>query len=255
LAIFIGLPKSINIKKISDDMVVVLDSVQITDITNLKFKDTNAGSTKSETKKFTTITQHNTDVNLNSVEPPTEIVAETKIIEEQAPKIIKKPKSKPQTGVLTKKNIVSKSLHEDDELASLLQSLDDKTTSGSIQSSGEKSGIIGKGKSDYNDKKAMGISTINSIRSQFMRCWNVPIGAMDIQDLVIIIDVELDDSGNVIFAKIQNKDKYNKNPFAKALAESALRAVYTCSPIKNLPKSSFKNWQNMQLTFNAKDML
>lgn len=257
LVIFVGLPKPMRIKRPSDDMIIVLDSVPVTEFTNLKIKDTNAGSTvQNEMKKFSTVVKNERfEENLSSVEAPTH-VPESKVIEEEAaPKIIKKPKVKPQKGVQTKKNIKSKPLKEDDELASLLQSLDDKTTAGSVQNSGEKSGVIGKGKSNYDERRLMGASIVNAIRGQFMRCWNVPIGAMDIQDIIITIEIELDESGNVISAQIKNRQKYAGDPFAEALEESALRAVHTCSPIKNLPKRNFKTWQKMQLSFNVKDML
>ncbi len=46
------------------------------------------------------------------------------------------------------------------------------------------------------------------------------------------------------------------DPFYRAAAESALRAVRNpdCSPLK-LPADKFDQWQTMTLTFNPKDLL
>ncbi len=135
-----------------------------------------------------------------------------------------------------------------------MQSLDDKTTGGSVQNTGQKSGFIGKGENNFDSQKPVGIDVINSIRNQFIKCWNVPIAAMDLENIIVLINVELNEEGKVLYASIEEREKYI-NSFEKALAESALRVVHVCSPIKNLPKERFSTWQKMQLRFSAADML
>lgn len=174
------------------------------------------------------------------------------------------PKLKPAPPLAFKK-IESAELKEDDELASLFKSMELQATSGSVNKTGGKDGIIGKGETDYDATKKIGIKYINAIRSKFTRCWNIPIGGAYIEDLTVIIQVELDIEGDVIQAVIlprpninTNERETNNSPndgYYQVFAESALRAVYLCSPMKNLPKDQFSNWNKLELTFNAKDAL
>jgi hypothetical protein len=42
--------------------------------------------------------------------------------------------------------------------------------------------------------------------------------------------------------------------YYKILAESALRAVRLCNPLK-VPSTEYEKWKEMQLNFDAKEML
>ena len=243
----------------TNPIVIVLDDVQITNQTNLKIKDTNALGQGDFQKKFSTVVspdkQDTKESQLNKIESPNQSSA-SQSLEEGVPTFVKKPRTKPSQFVRKKQQIKTQSVKEDDELASLLSSLDDATTSGSVQSTGHKSGVIAKGSSAFDQSKPVGIDVINSLRSQFARCWTIPVSLMDIKDLSVVVEIKLDQDGNVILAKIINHSAIaNKSPFASALADSVLRAVYTCSPIKGLPKESYENWKQMQLSFNADQML
>jgi hypothetical protein len=56
-------------------------------------------------------------------------------------------------------------------------------------------------------------------------------------------------------ARIVSTDRLG-DPFYRAAAESALRAVLNprCQPLK-LPADKFDQWQTMSLSFNPKDLL
>ncbi len=49
--------------------------------------------------------------------------------------------------------------------------------------------------------------------------------------------------------------RYNSDSFFRAAADSALRAVHECSPLKNLPPEKYDTWHYMELNFDPKDML
>jgi len=42
--------------------------------------------------------------------------------------------------------------------------------------------------------------------------------------------------------------------FYKVLAESALRAIQLCQPLK-VPTSGYERWKDLQLNFDAREML
>lgn len=97
------------------------------------------------------------------------------------------------------------------------------------------------------------ISEIDLVRQQIARCWALPAGAKDAHKMVIDIRVLMNPDGKVMDAQIENQAQMAMNPFFRAMAESALRAVTKCSPLK-LPPEKYENWKEMSLQFNPKDM-
>ncbi|AHX11801.1 hypothetical protein NHE_0882 [Neorickettsia helminthoeca str. Oregon] len=249
----------INLQKLADTSTfIVLDSIQITDVTNLKLRDTSAGISdrvdKKAEKKFATVTVPDDSKTNDLVVPDND--SRVEVEGQDGPALpIKRSKSKPVKSIKIRKPISSQQLKEDDELAGLLQSLDEKTTAGSVQNDGEKSGAIGKGKVEYDPRKGIGIDVVSSIRSRFINCWRVPIAAMDVDNVIVTVNMRLGQGGELISAEIVDDEKYNENPFMRVLADSALRAVYLCTPMENLPKDQFEAWRDMQLRFNVADML
>ncbi|MGA0393347.1 MAG: hypothetical protein ACO3MW_04695 [Rhodospirillales bacterium] len=99
------------------------------------------------------------------------------------------------------------------------------------------------------------ISQIDYVRQQIARCWNLPAGAKDAENLVIEIKVLMNPDGTVQQANIQNQARMLADGFFRAAAESALRAVLNprCQPFK-LPRDKYNIWQTMTLTFNPREM-
>ena len=56
-------------------------------------------------------------------------------------------------------------------------------------------------------------------------------------------------------ARIHDQRRLQSDPFFRAAAESALRAVLNprCNPLK-LPPDKYQQWQTMTLNFDPKDM-
>ena len=48
--------------------------------------------------------------------------------------------------------------------------------------------------------------------------------------------------------------KITKQKFYKVLAESALRAVKLCQPLR-VPSTGYERWKELQLNFDAREML
>src|SRR5579885_3210258 len=100
------------------------------------------------------------------------------------------------------------------------------------------------------------VSEKDLIIQQIERCWNVPAGAKDAADLVIDVHVEVNPDGTVSSVRLENTARYNSDPFFRAAADSAVRAIKNpqCSPLK-LPPDKYEQWKTMTLTFNPKDLL
>ena len=98
-------------------------------------------------------------------------------------------------------------------------------------------------------------SEIDVVKAQIERCWNPPAGAKEAHDLVVEISAEVAQDGRVISAQITSTARMG-DPFYRAAAESALRAVLNpqCLPLK-LPPEKYEQWKSLDLTFNPKDLL
>jgi hypothetical protein len=109
----------------------------------------------------------------------------------------------------------------------------------------------------YDDSMPLSISEKDTIRSQFLVCWSMPTGAKDAHTLAVRIKVTLQADGAVLAATLATDQlgRYNADPFFRAAADSAIRAVHKCSPLKNLPPEKYNSWKEMELNFDPQDML
>jgi hypothetical protein len=99
-------------------------------------------------------------------------------------------------------------------------------------------------------------SEIDLIREQIERCWDVPAGARDAKNLVVEIEVSLNPDGTVRQARIVDTARMASDPYFRAAAESARRALFNplCTPLR-LPPDKYPIWREMVLNFDPKDIL
>lgn len=101
----------------------------------------------------------------------------------------------------------------------------------------------------------MTMSEIDAIRYQIDKCWSVPAGARDAENLVVRIKIFLNLDGSLSRAPEIVGGNQSGDPFYRTAAESARRAVLKCQPLKNLPAEKYSNWREITLTFNPSKML
>ncbi len=103
---------------------------------------------------------------------------------------------------------------------------------------------------------ALSASEIDLIRAQIERCWDVPAGARDAKDLVVVIRVSLNPDGSVRQARIMDEGRMQTDPYFRAAAESARRALFNpeCTPLR-LPPDQYRLWKTLVLNFSPKDIL
>jgi outer membrane biosynthesis protein TonB len=113
---------------------------------------------------------------------------------------------------------------------------------------------LGTRKRSFDQSRPLSISEIDLVRQQIAKCWNLPAGAKDARNMVIEIAVAMNTDGTVRSANIKNTGLAS-DPFLRAMAESALRAVLNrrCQPFK-LPRDKYNRWKTMTLIFNPKEM-
>ena len=100
------------------------------------------------------------------------------------------------------------------------------------------------------------LSQEDALRAQIFGCWSVPLGLPFDGDLLVRIKLDLKKDGTISKSEILDHERMNKpgQKFYKILAESALRAVRLCQPLK-VPPTGYEKWRELQLNFNPTEML
>ena len=100
------------------------------------------------------------------------------------------------------------------------------------------------------------LSQEDALRAQIFGCWSVPLGLPYDEDLLVRIKLNLKKDGTISKSEILDHERMNRpgQKFYKILAESALRAVRICQPLK-VPPTGYDKWKELQLNFNPSEML
>ena len=100
------------------------------------------------------------------------------------------------------------------------------------------------------------MSEEDALRAQIFGCWSVPLGLPYDEDLLVRIKLKLERDGTVAKSELIDHARMNKpgQGFYKVLAESALRAIKLCQPLR-VPTSGYERWKELQLNFDAREML
>ena len=184
-----------------------------------------------------------------------EIVKKTDVPLPEKPKEIakaepKKPEKKPEPKKPQKK---------EEDLDSILKSVQEnaKTEEAKKPKSTAAPKQQNKAVSDnYDNSAPLSMNEKDGIRNQIQRCWSVPAGAKNAENLIVTLHIALSEDGSVLKVELAgDTNKYASDTFFRAAADSAIRAVHKCSPLKNLPQDKFGSWRDMELTFNPKDVL
>ncbi len=100
------------------------------------------------------------------------------------------------------------------------------------------------------------LSEEDALRAQIFGCWTVPLGLPYDKDLLVRVKLELKQDGTINKSEILDHERMNKpgQKFYKILAESALRAVRICQPLR-VPQTGYEKWKSIQLNFDPTEML
>ena len=106
------------------------------------------------------------------------------------------------------------------------------------------------------DNSKLTLSEEDALKAQIFGCWSVPLGLPYNENLLVRIKLKLKPDGTLIKTEILDHARMNMpgQGFFKVLAESALRAVQLCQPLR-VPTSGYERWKDLQLNFDAREML
>ena len=106
------------------------------------------------------------------------------------------------------------------------------------------------------DFSGLSLSEEDALKAQIFGCWSIPLGLPYNENLLVRIKLQLKPDGSIIRSEILDHARMNKpgQGFYKVLAESALRAIKLCQPLR-VPSAGYERWKDLQLNFDAREML
>lgn len=247
-----GIPTLFEDDKEWQPSAVTVEIVPIGELTNLpsrpkpisRPKKAPEPKNKKPTPKVKTESAPQKPVPKDAVAPPEEKKAEPKPTEKKP-----EPKAKPK-----------KKKTEEDDFAVLMAKLRQESQDAPEKAPEDtQTAADNTSRSDYvyDDTAPLSLSERDAIRNQFIRCWRMPAGARDAHDLAVQIRIKVGRSGIVEKAELADaqKARYSQDTFFQAAADSAIRAVWRCKELQNLPTDKYSKWRDMELNFDPREML
>lgn len=93
------------------------------------------------------------------------------------------------------------------------------------------------------------LGEVELLARQVEVCWRVPVGAAEPSEFAVELKLWMNPDGTVRRLEVVDKAKMTTSPYFRALAESAVKAVMRCMPLK-LPRDKYDQWKVFVLYFD-----
>ncbi len=87
------------------------------------------------------------------------------------------------------------------------------------------------------------------VEEQVYRCWSIPLAARGLREMRVLVRFELTPDGRVVRAEIVDQARFARDPVFRIVAESAIRAVHRCAPLR-LPRELYAAWRTIEMNFD-----
>ncbi len=166
--------------------------------------------------------------------PPSKILKKP-----EPPKKKEEPKPEPEA---VKEEVV---VPDVDPLASLMKNLQESEPSEESNTNGEGAAEQAP---DAPFAEYMTQNELSSLTNQLVGCWEIPIGAKDVNNMLVKVRIWANADRSVRKVEIADQWRMGNDPAFRALAESARRAVYhpNCSPL-DLPVNKYEVWKDQYI--------
>ena len=86
------------------------------------------------------------------------------------------------------------------------------------------------------------------------KCWNVPVGLQNADDLAVVIGIELSPDGKLAGNPTLLEPSGTPTGALKQAFEAGRRALIRCAPY-DLPKDKYEQWRQIEVVFNPENMV
>ena len=233
--------------------IISVELIQISDVTNIPYAP-------KARKILEKIKKEKEKERLVSEQAPPKVVKKEKPDAIPLPEDVKKQK-KIETKKQNPKKIESeikqasefekKELFDPDQIAALI----DKSKVETAETM-RKSDKLTQSQDKNFIEAGLTLSEEDALKAQIFGCWSIPLGLPYNENLLVRIKLKLKLDGTVIKSEILDHARMNTpgQGFYKILAESALRAIRLCQPLR-VPTTGYERWKDLQLNFDANEML
>ena len=232
--------------------IISVELIQIGDLTNIPFAP--------KAKKIIEKVKKEQEKLVSEQAPPKKVKKEKPDavpLPDQKSEKIKKIEEKKQNPEKIDDEIKQVSEFEKDEMfdPSKIAALIDKSKE-EIAETTKKSNKITQSEDSSMNLSGLSLNEEDALKAQIFGCWSIPLGLPYNENLLVRIKLKLKPDGSVIKTEILDHARMNKpgQGFYKVLAESALRAVQLCQPLR-VPTTGYERWKDLQLNFDAREML
>ena len=232
--------------------IVSVELIQITDKTNIPFAPKAKKiieKVKEKEKKL--VSEQAPPKKIKKQKPDAVPLPDEKIEKIKKIKDEKQNPEKIETDIKQVSEFEKKNLFDPNNIAALI----DKSKVESAETK-KKSNKITQDQNKNADFKGLSLSEEDALKAQIFGCWSIPLGLPYNENLLVRIKLQLKPDGSIIKSEILDHARMNKpgQGFYKVLAESALRAIKLCQPLR-VPSKGYERWKELQLNFDAREML
>ena len=231
--------------------LISIELIQITDKTNIPFAPKAKKIIEKVKEKEKLVSEQ---------APPKQVKKEKPDaipLPDQNQEIVKKPEKDIQNPEKIDEEIKQVSEFEKDELfdPNNIAALIDKSKEELAETTNKTDKITQSNQKNITTS-ALTLSEEDALKAQIFGCWSIPLGLPYNENLLVRIKLSLKPDGTVINSEILDHARMNKpgQGFYKVLAESALRAIRLCQPLR-VPTTGYERWKDLQLNFDAREML
>ena len=239
-------------KPINLPPIISVELIQITDLTNIPFAP--------KAKKIIEKVKKKQEKIVSEQAPPKKVKKEKPDavpLPEEKNEIVKKIEEKKQNPEKIEDEVKQVSEFEKDEMfdPNSIAALIDKSKEEQAKTT-KKLDKVTQSQDPSMNLSALTLSEEDALKAQIFGCWSIPLGLPYNENLLVRIKLKLKPDGSVIKTEILDHARMNKpgQAFYKVLAESALRAIQLCQPLR-VPTTGYDRWKDLQLNFDAREML
>jgi len=232
--------------------IISVELIQITDQTNIPFAP--------KAKKIIEKVKKKKEKLVSEQAPPKKVKKEKPDavpLPEEKNEIVKKIEEKKQNPEKIEDEVKQVSEFEKDEMfdPNSIAALIDKSKEEQAETT-KKLDKVTQSQDPSMNLSGLTLSEEDALKAQIFGCWSIPLGLPYNENLLVRIKLKLKPDGSVIKTEILDHARMNKpgQAFYKVLAESALRAIKLCQPLR-VPTTGYERWKDLQLNFDAREML
>ena len=232
--------------------IISVELIQITDLTNIPFAP--------KAKKIIEKIKKKQEKLVSEQAPPKKVKKEKPDavpLPDQKSEKIKKIEEKKQNPEKIEDEVKQVSEFEKDEMfdPNTIAALIDKSKE-ELAETTKKTNKVTQSQDSSMNLSGLTLNEEDALKAQIFGCWSIPLGLPYNENLLVRIKLKLKPDGSVIKTEILDHARMNKpgQAFYKVLAESALRAIQLCQPLR-VPTTGYERWKDMQLNFDAREML